>query len=88
MECPISIGEALLDSGVDSLNETLWPLSSSLSWLRDSPQSRFLQRGASVVLSVGGWRLRGEVRQGNLEGQAPLHKAIFLPPIPFFTSLG
>ena len=37
----------------------------------------FLQQGASVVLSVGGWHLEGEVHQGNLEGQAPLHKALF-----------
>ena len=53
----ISIGEALLDSGVDSLKETLRCLSSSLSWLRDSPKRHFLQRSASIVLSVVGWRL-------------------------------
>ena len=84
----VSIGEALVHSVVHSLNESLGSHSFSLSWVRDSSKRCFLLRGASVVLSTGGLRFRGEVRQGNLEGQASSHNVIFVPPVPFFTWLG
>ena len=46
-----------------------------------------LVRVVDIVLTVGGRRFRGEVCHGNLEGHAPLFKAIFLPPNPLLMSL-
>ena len=85
----ISISEALLDSGVDSLKETTRSLSSSLSWLRDSPKHVFFFYNKVPqlfsVLVDGTWKVKftKETLRDKL-----LYIKPFLPPISSFTSLG